>query len=221
MMQKRGKWFVRFFVFLLAPCAGGAWASEGAGDSASPPAVIADAQAPAATVLGEEVRAADPTEVQQTIITKLFDQYAEEHGIEALDQEVDTYVENLQRAIAADENLSAEDDLTPEEAAQLSAMRREMARSMIRQWKLNRELYRQYGGRIIYQQLGPEPLDAYRQFLVERQRAGAFRIHDPAMEAAFWRYFNDESIHTFMEPGGVDEARAFTVPPWEQFSAGS
>lgn len=43
-------------------------------------------------------------------------------------------------------------------------------------------LYEAYGGRIIYQQLGPEPLDACRQYLEERQKAGDFRIDEPAMK---------------------------------------
>ena len=47
-------------------------------------------------------------------------------------------------------------------------MRRDTARAMIRQWKLNSAVYRRYGGRIIHQQLGPEPLDAYRKYLEER-----------------------------------------------------
>ena len=213
--------FMQLVVFLLTLGGGGAWATEGAGAVPAPPDVMRGAESPAATVLGEEIRTADPDEVQQIIITRLFDQYAAEHRIEAQDPEIDAFVENLQRAMAADGNLTAEDDLTPQEVEQVNAMRRDMARSIIQQWKLNRELYKQYGGRIIYQQLGPEPLDAYRQFLVERQRAGAFTIHDPAMEASFWRYFNDESIHSFMESGGNDEARAFKVPPWEQLPAES
>ncbi len=179
----------------------------------------AEAAPLAATVLGEEVRTADAAEMQQTIITRLFDQYAREHGIEATESEISEYVENLQRAMAADENLSAEDDLTPEEATEVSAMRRDMARSIIRQWKLNRALYGQYRGRIIYQQLGPEPLDAYRQFFEERQQAGAFTIHELALADEFWRYFTDESMHTFMERGADGEAKAFKVPPWEALAA--
>ena len=85
----------------------------------------------------------------------------------------------------------------------------------IRQWKINKALYTQYGGRIIYQQLGAEPLDAYREFLGQRRAEGAFGIQDPALAEGFWRYFTDESIHDFMEPGGADAARAFKVPPWE------
>jgi hypothetical protein len=41
----------------------------------------------------------------------------------------------------------------------------QVASAFMRQWKINRAVYRQYGGRIIFQQGGPEPLDAYRECL--------------------------------------------------------
>jgi hypothetical protein len=63
------------------------------------------------------------------------------------------------------------------------------------------------------QQLGPEPLDAYRQYLEERQAAGDFKIHDKALEEQFWRYFTDDSIHDFYEPDRAEQA--FASPPWE------
>ena len=168
-----------------------------------------------ATVLGEEVRTADAAEMDEAILTRLFDRYAAEQGIKAEAAEIDAYVDNMRRGMAA-KGLTAEDDLTREESAEADAMRRNMGRAIIRRWKINKALHDQYGGRIIYQQLGPEPLDAYRQFLEQRQREGAFTIHDKDLAARFWRYFSDESIHDFMEPGSADEARAFAVPPWEQ-----
>ena len=168
-----------------------------------------------ATVLGSDLHETDPGELAGAILTPLLDQYAAEQGIQAEPAEIDAFVENMRRGMAA-EGLDAADGLTPEEAAQADALRRDMGGSMIRHWKINKALYEQYGGRIIYQQLGPEPLDAYRRFLEERQAAGAFTIHDATAAAAFWRYFTDESIHDFMEPGGADEARAFATPPWEE-----
>lgn len=168
----------------------------------------------AATVLGEEIRTSDPGEMQEVVLTRLFDRYAERQGIAVTDAEVDAFVDNMRRGMRA-EGLTAEDELTADEAAQLEQMRRDMGRAMIRQWKLNRALHRQYGGRVIYQQLGPEPLDAYRQFLEERQAAGDFTIHEKEFEEAFWRYYTDDSLHTFFE----DEAIAFEVPPWERLGA--
>jgi hypothetical protein len=61
----------------------------------------------------------------------------------------------------------------------------QIAAAVILQWKVNRALYRQYGGRIIFQQGGPEPLDAYREFLREKQARGAFTILDKDLEAVF------------------------------------
>ena len=167
-----------------------------------------------ATVLGTEIRAASAAEMQQAVLTPLFDRYATKQGITVIDEEIDGYVEQMQRAMAADPNLSTDKDITPEEAAQVAETRRQMGYSMIRQWKLNREIYRQYGGRVIYQQLGPEPLDALRQYFEERQAAGDFTFHEKAFEAEFWRYFRDDSMHEFLKPG--TEAAAFRATPWKQ-----
>lgn len=170
----------------------------------------------AATVLGEEVRTADAAEMQQIVLTRLFDGYAAEHGIVAEQDEIDASLDRIDRAMAATRGADPDpaENLTPEEAEQVRVMRNDMARAAIRQWKLNRSLYRQYGGRVIFQQFGPEPLDAYRQYLEERQAAGDFTIHDASLEQEFWRYFTDDSMHSFFEPGA--EASAFEVPPWER-----
>jgi hypothetical protein len=192
----------RIGALLISLLAGGCWG------------LAAAATAPA-EVLGEPVASTDPAEVQEAILTRLFDQYATERGIRAEPAEIDALLEKMRRDRAAD-GLATEDDLKPEEKAEVDAMQRDMARGIIRQWKLNKALYDQYGGRIIYQQLGPEPLDAYRQFLRQQEADGAFAIRDQALETSFWRYFSDDSIHDFMAPGGPDEAHAFTTPPWEQ-----
>jgi hypothetical protein len=95
---------------------------------------------------------------------------------------------------------------------QEEATRQQVAAAFILQWKINRALYRQYGGRIIFQQGGPEPLDAYRRFLEEAQSRGDFRIVNRSLEAAFWRYYRENSIHSFYPPGSREEARAFEAP---------
>jgi heat shock protein HslJ len=168
----------------------------------------------AANVYGEEIRTADAGQLQEFVLTRLFDRYAAEQGIVAEPAEVNAYLEKLDQAMAADGNAAQE--LSPEDARQVAAMRHAMAQSLVRQWKINKALYAQYGGRIIYQQLGPEPLDAYRQFLEARQRDGDFTIGDQTLAAGFWRYFTDESMHDFMAPGSADEKQAFAVPPWNR-----
>jgi heat shock protein HslJ len=212
----------------------------------------------AATVLGEEVRTTDASEMQRTVLARLLRQYAAERGIAASASEIEAWIEALEGVKARDretrqarladigrqleagdlsqteraaleaergrltqlaESLDREQALTAEEAAEVDAMQRDMARAVIEHWEINQELYREYGGRVIFQQAGPEPIDAYRLYLEQRQQEGAFTIHNAAFETEFWRYFTDDSIHTFMEPGSEAEARAFRVPPWEQLES--
>jgi len=208
-------------LILLPMLFSGAMGTPQAADRAPETAMTqSDTQAPlVATVLGDAVRTEDADEMQRILLTRLFDRYAERQGIAVTDAEIAAFVDNMRRGMRA-KGLTAEDDLSPEDAAQVETMQRDMARSMIRQWKLNRALYRQYGGRIIYQQLGPEPLDAYRLYLEERQAAGDFRITDAQLAARFWRYFTDDSIHSFYAPGSAAGAQAFERPPWEQSTSG-
>ncbi len=95
-------------------------------------------------------------------------------------------------------------------------IRQTMARGIIEQWMINKELYQQYGGRIIYQQLGPEPLDAMRDYLKEQQKKGAFKILEKSFEAPFWDYFVNDSKHDFYEQGSKEEKQAFGKAPWQQ-----
>ena len=97
--------------------------------------------------------------------------------------------------------------------AEDKAARDTIAEAFIRQWKINRALYAAYGGRVIFQQGGPEPLDAYRKFLEAAQARGDFVIADPALADGFWRYYRDTSRHTFL-PSGTASDRAINNPPW-------
>jgi len=92
--------------------------------------------------------------------------------------------------------------------------REQVAAAFIRQWKINRSLYKQYGGRIIFQQGGPEPLDAYRLFLQEQEKKGAFTILDKAFEKKFWEYYLTDSKHSFYPAGSGEEEQAFETPWW-------
>ena len=109
-------------------------------------------------------------------------------------------------------NLSASG--SGEESPEDKAAREQIAAAFILQWKINRALYQQYGGRIIFQQGGPEPLDAYRQFLEEKEKQGAFGILEKSFEPAFWRYFRTDSIHSFYPAGSKEESQAFATPWW-------
>ncbi|MFZ2654966.1 MAG: hypothetical protein WAX69_08605 [Victivallales bacterium] len=93
----------------------------------------------------------------------------------------------------------------------MKASKRQVAMGFIKAWKVNKALYAKYGGRVIFQQAGPEPLDAYRDFLKEQEKNGAFQIIDKSYEAPFWKYFIDDSMHKFYSK---DEGEKFINTPW-------
>lgn len=123
----------------------------------------------------------------------------------SLDRELQTQTTLIDGLSGADGRADS-----PEERA----AREKIAEAFILQWKVNRALHRQYGGRVIYQQTGPEPLDARRRFLEERQARGDFQILDKQLEPGFWRYFRTDSLHSFYPSGSPEEAAAFARPPW-------
>lgn len=88
---------------------------------------------------------------------------------------------------------------------------RQMARQFVGRWKINKALYAKYGGRVIFQQFGVEPLDAYRDFLREQEKNGAFQILDNEVRGPFWRYFTNDSMHTFYSK---DDGAKFINTPW-------
>ena len=88
---------------------------------------------------------------------------------------------------------------------------RPVAMRWVKSWKVNKALYEKYGGRVIWQQAGFEPLDAQRQFLEEQQASGAFTIFDQDYEDEFWHYWRTERIHKFVPEG---KERELINTPW-------
>ncbi len=60
----------------------------------------------------------------------------------------------------------------------------------IEPWKFQRNLQRKYGGRIIFQQFGPEALDGMRRLFEDAEKAGDLRIDDPGVRHLFYYYYN-------------------------------
>ena len=99
---------------------------------------------------------------------------------------------------------------TPESAAAEA----QVARAFVEQWKVNQAIYRQYGGRVVYQQGGAEPLDAYHEFFKVAQKSGEFTIINKAFEPALWRYYTNDSIHQFVPESGDEKEKAINTPWW-------
>jgi hypothetical protein len=178
----------------------------------APAAVYGDPATPVAgSVLGTVIHTQDAEELRYVVLKALTDRYAASKGIEVTQAEREAYAAHVREELSKDPAVAG---MLEEESSEDQAARLEIAGAFILQWKINRALYQQYGGRIGFQQGGPEPLDAYRKFLEERQAAGDFSIDDPSLAAEFWRYYRDDSIHSFFGPGSADEASAFGVEPW-------
>jgi hypothetical protein len=176
-----------------------------------PPPVLGDATHPVAgSVLGIEIRTQDAGELRFYVLRQLTDRYAAERGIEVAQAEREAYANRMHQAMESDPNLRD----AAEESEEDRAAHDEIASAFIRQWKINKALYEHYGGRIVFQQGGPEPLDAYRKFLEESQARGDFEIVSGPLETGFWRYYRDDSIHSFFAPGSPEEQEAFAAPPW-------
>jgi hypothetical protein len=93
--------------------------------------------------------------------------------------------------------------------AKVDEQGRELARSIVRQWKMNRSLYRRYGGVVVYQQLDPlEPIGAYKALLEEMRRRKIFEIFDRGLADGFWARLSDRSFE--IPPDQVD----FETPFW-------
>jgi len=98
----------------------------------------------------------------------------------------------------------------------LAKMNREIAEQTIKAWMINRSLFLEYGGRVIYQQAGPEPIDAYRAFLEQKEAEGVFVILDRSLSQGFWNYFTNETMHVFVTSTSEVEAELFENPWWGQ-----
>jgi hypothetical protein len=87
----------------------------------------------------------------------------------------------------------------------------ETAWAIVRSYRINQALWKEYGGRVIFQQFGPEPLDAYRKLLLQRQAEGKLKILDRSLESGFWKYVTDEKMHTFIDE---DEGKKLMTTDW-------
>lgn len=81
----------------------------------------------------------------------------------------------------------------------------EPAKQFIVAWKIERELHRKYGGRVIFQQAGLEALDARRLLCEEAEKNGDLKFDDPDVRHLFYYYANMKHV------GGSD-ASAFEKP---------
>ena len=104
--------------------------------------------------------------------------------------------------------------------ADLEAKAREgdlkMASVLVQNWKVQRSLYRKYGGRVLVSSFGFHvAIDAMKQFLREEEKRGSFEIPDADLRAAFWTAVADESWADGVASGRGAE-KVFATAPWDE-----
>jgi hypothetical protein len=91
---------------------------------------------------------------------------------------------------------------------------REMMVALVQNWKVQRSLYRKYGGRVLVSSFGFNvAIDAQTRFLQDEEKKGSFKIFDPGLRAAFWQAATDETWADGVAAGRNAE-EAFATPPW-------
>ncbi|MFM1987169.1 MAG: hypothetical protein RJA99_126 [Pseudomonadota bacterium] len=163
---------------------------------------VSQPREPVAEVLGRTVHrdelGGNPDRLQPLVIGPLLQRFADENGVKAEPAEVDDVVTWL-----------GVPPVPGGASKEMQAEVRTLAERMVVRWKVNRALYRRYGGTVIFQQSDPlEPVGAMRRFLEEQEASGAFTIREADLRERFYRYFRRE--HRFVvPPDQVDYER-----PW-------
>ncbi len=121
-------------------------------------------------------------------------------------------LDKLKRKELKEELEEIEDAKKVNVADALREARKKVNAQFILACKTNQSLYNKYGGRVIFQQAGPEPIDAYRDFLKDQESKGNFRVYDEEFKKLFWGYFVSET-HTFFSK--EDGEKAMQTPWWE------
>jgi hypothetical protein len=86
---------------------------------------------------------------------------------------------------------------------------REIGRRIVERWKVNRELYAVFGGAVVLQQGGPEPVGAYRAFLEREEKDSEFEIYQKELRDRFWAYYSRK------QPFAIPNDKVdFTTPWW-------
>lgn len=124
-----------------------------------------------------------------------------EERLAAIDEEISSEQADRVRSAAVPGN----------EEAQRQAVD-SVARMTVRNWKVNKALYEKYGGRVIFQQAGNDPIDAYRTLIEELDENRVVEILDPSFPDPFARlraYFGLR--HHYMSK---EEADQYFDQPW-------
>ena len=116
------------------------------------------------------------------------------------------------------------DELKTEEVVlqtQLKPPGRTFAVFVLKNWKFQRFLYDNFGGgRLLWQQAGTEAFDAMHQWLLAQEKAGKFKVTDPALRAEMLKYWTTQERSPFLVTDQEQIRRQFLEPRWVQARPG-
>jgi hypothetical protein len=79
-----------------------------------------------------------------------------------------------------------------------------MAVAFVNASKIEKALYRKYGGRVIFQQAGPEAIDARRTLYEAAEKSGDLTFADPGVRHLFYYYYT-QMRHTPLNQKTIDK----------------
>lgn len=101
-------------------------------------------------------------------------------------------------------------NLSDEARARRDQAQADMARRMVRRYRINQSLHERHGGRLILQQMGAEPVDAYGALIDEAVAGERLKIEAPVSVESLKKLLG---VGVFVPAG--QEADALKMP-WEQ-----
>ncbi len=87
---------------------------------------------------------------------------------------------------------------------------REYAEKIVRTWKFDQMVYKQYGGPVTANQMGFQPVGAYKKFLEDEEKKKTFEITDGSYKKKFWEILTPGKNANLVPPDKVN----FNKPWW-------
>jgi hypothetical protein len=145
--------------------------------------------------------------LESLIIPALYKRFSEQNHIVVTESEIKSFNKKFD---GFNPNKELANDST---TLQERKIMHDMAQSMVLNWKINKALYKKYGGDVIFQQANPlEPIGAERQFLQEQEKAGAFQILNAQEHTKFFNYYLQSHRSFIIPPSEVN----YDIPWWEE-----
>jgi hypothetical protein len=142
----------------------------------------------------------------------IMDEFLKTHDVKPTEAEMDDFTRVMANLPLpkpeADRQLLDDSRMTDKMKKEVD---REVAESFVKQWKIKKALYEEYGGIVMFQQFNPmEPLGAMRKLLEIHQAKGDFEIYDEELKQRFWKYYLQPTSWKIMKPEDVD----YSEPWW-------